>query len=308
MCPCPALPCPPYYCTRYSSYVRTLWSTSIGFISHNIIPKISMQRQCVCPSHQRDTTSHRMPWLYRLYTSSSENVSKTVARHSGYNQTSAPATNTSFYPQPGTRSSSTIIPHHQSGTPNPPSPWPTPSPRHITNLTPNDHTRIAIDKVLVATTAHDSTRIHLYHLQVSLKLSHLRRLRTTMRPCNIHHLLFRVLYYHLLISARSPFIPRYRYLSLTMDNTIHIMTPISHTSRQHDYTTSTYFSTNLRDPHIYNIPMTVAPTTTILSLCSDLPPPPVYLVVSSPLSDLDDIAWCVPRIKRLTWARRSHFL
>ena len=245
MCPCPALPCPPYYCTRYSSYVRTLWSTSIGFISHNIIPKISIQRKCMCPSHQRDTTSHRMPWLYRLYTSSSENVSKTVARHSGYNQTSAPATNTSFYLQPGTRSSSTIIPHHQSGTPNPPSPWPTPFPRHITNLTPNDHTRITIDKVLVATTAHDSTRIHLYHLQVSLKLSHLRRLRTTMRPCNIHHMLFRVLYHHLLISTLSPFIPRYRYLSLTMDNTIHIMTPISHTSRQHDYTTSTYFSTNL---------------------------------------------------------------
>ena len=37
-----------------------------------------------------------------------------------------------------------------------------------------------------------------------------------------------------------------------MDNTIHTMTPpTAHTFRPHDYTTSLYSSTHLRDPHIY---------------------------------------------------------
>ena len=71
----------------------------------------------------------------------------------------------------------------------------------------------------------DSAQVHLSHLQVPLKLSHLRYLRTILRPYNTHHLPLRVLYYHIFISARSPHIQRDRYLSLTMDNTVHTMTP-----------------------------------------------------------------------------------
>ena len=53
----------------------------------------------------------------------------------------------------------------------------------------------------------------------------LRRLRITLRPSDTHQLPLRILYHHLLISARSHLIPRDRHLSLTIDNTIHTMTP-----------------------------------------------------------------------------------
>ena len=119
----------------------------------------------------------------------------------------------------------TTTPHHHSGTPNSSSPSPTHSPRHIINLKLNEHIVIAIDKVLAATMAHDSVRVHLSHPQLPVKLSHLRRLQTTIRPCKPHHLPVRVLYHHLLISAQSPLIPQDMYLSLTMDNNIHTMTP-----------------------------------------------------------------------------------
>ena len=123
-------------------------------------------------------------------------------------------------PVPGT-----ITPYHHIGTPNPPSPSHTPFPRHIINLVLNEHIVIAIDKVLAETTAHDSARVHLSHPQVPINCSPLRRLQTTMRPCNTHHLPLRVLYHHLLINERSHLIPRDMYLSLTMDNTIHTMNP-----------------------------------------------------------------------------------
>ena len=76
---------------------------------------------------------------------------------------------------------STITSHHHSGTLNLSPLSYAPSPRHIINLTLNEHTVIAIDKILAETTAHDNARVHLSHPQVPPKLSHLGYLQTTIR-------------------------------------------------------------------------------------------------------------------------------
>jgi len=56
-------------------------------------------------------------------------------------------------------------------------------------------------------------------------MDHLLRLHLTLQPNINRHLPLRVIYHYLHISARSPLIPRDRFLNLTMDNTIHTMTP-----------------------------------------------------------------------------------
>ena len=91
--------------------------------------------------------------------------------------------------------------------------------------------------VFARPTADNSTQVHLFHPHMPLTLNHLRRLRNTLRPSVTHLLPLRVLYCHLLISASSPLIPRDRYLSLTMDNTIHTMPP----NDTHDPSTPLHF-------------------------------------------------------------------
>ena len=95
----------------------------------------------------------------------------------------------------------------------------------MTLTSPLLNTVIAKDKVLISIPAHDSAQVHLSHPNLSIKLSYLMRLYTPMRPSNDHHLPYRVLYHHLLISVRSTLIARGRYLSLVTDNTIHTLSP-----------------------------------------------------------------------------------
>ena len=90
--------------------------------------------------------------------------------------------------------------------------------QHDINLSLTQHPISAIDKVLTMTMVHDSAHLNLFHPNIPIKINHLRRLHTTMRSSNNHHLPYRFLYHHLLISARSPLTLRDRYLSLTMDN------------------------------------------------------------------------------------------
>ena len=141
--------------------------------------------------------------------------------------------------------------------------------------------------VFARPTADNSTQVHLFHPHMPLTLNHLRCLRNTLRPSVTHLLPLRVLYCHLLISASSPLIPRDRYLSLTMDNTIHTMTPTTHTIRPPHYFFSISSSTHRRDSRISYTPSTVNPTPTPLSaqritITTSLPSP------SPPLNDIDD--------------------
>ena len=87
------------------------------------------------------------------------------------------------------------------------------------------------------TTVQDSFQVHLSHRNMNIKLNHLRQLHTTMRTSNNHHLPHRVLYHHLLISARSPLILRDMYLSLIMNNIIHTSIP----NDTHDLTTQLHY-------------------------------------------------------------------
>ena len=79
--------------------------------------------------------------------------------------------------------------------------------------------------------------VHRYHSHMALTLRHLRRLRIILCPSDTHQLPLRVLYHQLLISARSPLIPRDRHLSISMDNTIYAMTP----NATHDSSTRLHY-------------------------------------------------------------------
>ena len=103
-----------------------------------------------------------------------------------------------------------------------------PSPCHISqpgiSLSLPYHIVSEIDKVITAAnTAYNSAQVHLSHPTMHIKFNHLMTLHTNMCPSNNHNLSHRVIYHHLLTSARSPLIPRDSYLSLTMDNTTHTL-------------------------------------------------------------------------------------
>ena len=79
--------------------------------------------------------------------------------------------------------------------------------------------------MIARSTTTNSTQVHLSHSNMPLTMDHLLRLHLTLQPNINRHLPLRVIYHYLHISARSPLIPRDRFLNLTMDNTIHTMTP-----------------------------------------------------------------------------------
>ena len=114
---------------------------------------------------------------------------------------------------------------HLGDTPTPSTSSPTHTPQHVINLTLHPHADSEIDMVFARSTTDNSAQVHLSHSHIPLIVHHLRRLSSTLRPAVSHHLPLRVLYHHLLISARSSLIPRDRNLSITMYNNIHTMTP-----------------------------------------------------------------------------------
>ena len=124
-----------------------------------------------------------------------------------------------------------------------------------------------------------------------LTLRHIRRLRITLRLYDTHHMSLRVLYHHLLISARSPLIPRDRYLYITMDNTIHTMTP----NDTYDLFTRLHYLHLFINPStgslylLYTFDRHFNTNQPPSSLRSDLPSQQVYPVVPLLLSNLDDI-------------------
>ena len=99
-----------------------------------------------------------------------------------------------------------------------------PLPMHVSqpdiSLSLTHHTVIEIDTVITATnTVHNGAHVKLSHLTMPINLNHLRRLHRSMNLTQSDHLSYRVIYHHLLISARSLLIPR------TMNNIIHTLTP-----------------------------------------------------------------------------------
>ena len=179
---------------------------------------------------------------------------------------------------------------HLGGTSTPPTPSPTPPPRQVIDITLHQHANNKIAAVFAQSTADNSAMVHLFHPRMPLILCHPRRLRITLRPSDNYQLPLRVLYHHLLISARSPLISRDRYLSLIMDNTIHTMTP----NDTHDPSTRLHYlrlflNVSVGSPYLlytFDSQSTIDPP----SLRSEMPPQQVYSVVSRPLSDHDDIA------------------
>ena len=71
----------PHSYTRYPAYVWTLSASSDGSHSDNITSYVPSLMPCVCPFHRCHTTSHRVPWAYRLCSPQSKHVSPTVAWH-----------------------------------------------------------------------------------------------------------------------------------------------------------------------------------------------------------------------------------
>ena len=102
---------------------------------------------------------------------------------------------------------------HLAGTPTPSTLSTKPTPRQVIDLTLHQHADNEIAAVFARSTADPSAMVHLSHSRMPLTLPHLRRLRITLRSSDTHQLLLRVLYHHLLISARSPLIPRERGIS-----------------------------------------------------------------------------------------------
>ena len=135
--------------------------------------------------------------------------------------------------------------------------------------------------VFARSTVDTSAQVHLSHPHIPPTLHHLRRLRSTLHPAISNHLPLRVLYHHLFISTRSSLIPRNRHLSITMDNTIHTMTP----NDTHDPSTRLHYihlflNPSTGFPHLsytFNGPLSANPPlssqqlTTTTSLPSSLP-------------------------------------
>ena len=86
------------------------------------------------------------------------------------------------------------------------------------------HIVMETDTVLTtANKSHSDAYVYIHHSTISIKVTHLMMLKEGIYPTKHHHLSHRVIYHHLLISSRSPLISRDMSLSITLDNTIHIL-------------------------------------------------------------------------------------
>ena len=185
--------------------------------------------------------------------------------------------------------------------------------RHFTqlaiSLSLTQHTIMETDTVLAtANNAHSSIYMHLHHSTINIWLSHRTMIKDDMHPTNCHHLSHRVIYYNLLISVHLRFLPRDRFLSITLDITIHTLTsfgPDDPPTTQHNLH---LFLTHIRDHPIFNTHMKVGPTPRSRYLRSALPSILACPIVYFPSSDQHDNAWCAPLPTHLIWVEQSIFL
>ena len=106
----------------------------------------------------------------------------------------------------------------------------TPLLRHVSqpliDLTLTAHTIAAIEAVLpVDNPTLPTAHIHITHPTIPLTIGQLRHLRACLQLSNNTSVSFSIIYYHLLINANSPLVPRDRSISLTINNNIHSLTP-----------------------------------------------------------------------------------
>ena len=149
--------------------------------------------------------------------------------------------------------------------------------------------------------------MYVHRPTLPIQLSHLMKLEEYMKPTNYHHLSYRVIYHHLLISARSPLIPRDRCLTITLDNTVHNLTykgPDAQLTTQHNIR---LFLNPYKGHPNFNTCLNVGITTEARNPRSDLPSTLVYPVVTSLRRDQNDNVWCAPRTSHLTWVEWSPF-
>ena len=125
----------------------------------------------------------------------------------------------------------TPAPSAMSTHPRRPLAYTTPLTRHVfhslIDLTFTIITINAIEVVLPADIpTHTTVHVHIAHPTMSLTLGHLHHLNACLHLSNKTFIPFRIIYHHLLISAKSPLVSRDRSILLTIDNDIHSLTPI----------------------------------------------------------------------------------
>ena len=96
----------------------------------------------------------------------------------------------------------------------------------IVDLALTSHTHEAIQQVLTATpAAHHCTTTHISHPTVPLTMTHVYSLHRLLQEKLDRTISHRVIFHHLRLTAMSTLIPCDRTLKITLDNTIHILTP-----------------------------------------------------------------------------------
>ena len=99
-------------------------------------------------------------------------------------------------------------------------------PQHATILFIPHHTVREINNILTAAhTTCPGAHVHLSHPTIPITFNQMRNIHQSMHPVNTYYLSHCAIYHHLLLSTKSLLIPRDRYLSFTMYNTTHPLTP-----------------------------------------------------------------------------------
>ena len=101
-------------------------------------------------------------------------------------------------------------------------------PKMIANLALTSHTLDSIQQILTATpTPNLFTTSHIPHLTMPLPITQLHRLHGLIQSSQDQTLSRRVLFHHFRITAMSTLIPSERTLKISLDNTIHTLTPLA---------------------------------------------------------------------------------
>ena len=99
-------------------------------------------------------------------------------------------------------------------------------PKLIVNIVLTSHTLEAIQQVMTATPAPNLyTTPHIAHPTLPLPLTHLHRLHRIIQSAQDQTMPHRVILHHIHITALSALVPSDRTLKLSLDNTIHTLTP-----------------------------------------------------------------------------------
>ena len=99
-------------------------------------------------------------------------------------------------------------------------------PNMLVNLALPTHTLAAIQQVLTATPiSHQCTTTHVFHSTLPLTMTQVHSFNRLIQENLDRTISHRVIYHHLRVTAMSTLIPCDRTLKITLDNTIHILTP-----------------------------------------------------------------------------------